>query len=47
MKVVFICSPFQGKQENIERAKEYCRIAVERGCIPIAPTFISASSWTI
>jgi sugar phosphate isomerase/epimerase len=37
MKLVFICSPFQGKRENIENAKEYCRFALEQGVIPIAP----------
>ncbi len=37
MKIVFICSPFQGKPENIEKAKQYCRFALEHGCIPLAP----------
>ena len=37
MKVVFVCSPFQGKRENVERAKEYCRMLVDAGYIPIAP----------
>ena len=31
MKVVFVCSPFQGKQENIEKAKRYCRMLVDMG----------------
>jgi len=37
MKVIFVCSPFQGKKENIERAKRYCRMLVGMGYIPIAP----------
>ena len=37
MKVVFVCSPFQGKKENIEKAKKYCRMLVDMGYIPIAP----------
>lgn len=36
--IVYICSPFSGDIEvNIEKAKRYCRHAVEKGCIPIAP----------
>lgn len=35
---VFICSPFAGNMEgNARRAREYCRFAVARRCIPIAP----------
>ncbi len=37
MKVIFVCSPFQGKKENIEKAKRYCRYVVDLGYIPIAP----------
>lgn len=37
MKVIYVCSPFQGKDENIERAREYCRMVVDMGNIPIAP----------
>lgn len=37
MKRVFICSPFGGKQENLEKAKQYCRQAFEEGFIPFAP----------
>ena len=38
MKKVYICSPCRGDYENnIQRAKEFSRAAVERGCIPIAP----------
>lgn len=38
MRKVYICSPYRGDTEkNIERAKGYCRQAVNEGCIPIAP----------
>ena len=37
MKVIFVCSPFQGRKENVERAKRYCRYVVDLGHIPIAP----------
>ena len=36
--LVYICSPYRGNiEQNTESAKAYCRMAVERGCIPIAP----------
>jgi len=37
MMLIFVCSPFQGKKENIEKAKKYCRYVLELGYIPIAP----------
>ncbi len=37
MKIVFVCSPFQGREENIEKAKRYCRKIVDMGHIPVAP----------
>ncbi len=37
MKLIFVCSPFQGKKENIEKARKYCRMIVELGNIPLAP----------
>lgn len=38
MKKVYICSPCRGDYENnIQRAKEFSRAAVERDCIPITP----------
>lgn len=38
MKKVYICSPCRGDYENnIQRAKEYSRAAVEKGVIPITP----------
>ena len=36
--IVYICSPFSGDIEtNIEKARMYCKFAVDSGCIPIAP----------
>lgn len=36
--MVYICSPFAGDIEfNISRARGYCRFAVSKGCIPLAP----------
>lgn len=36
--LVYIASPFTGDVEyNISRARGYCRFAISRGCIPIAP----------
>lgn len=38
MKKVYICSPCRGDYENnIQRAKEFSRAAVDRGCIPVTP----------
>lgn len=37
---LFICSPFGGKQENVERAKELCRKAIDKGWAPFAPHLI-------
>jgi len=38
MPLVYIASPFSGDVEtNIERAKRYCRFAISKGCIPLAP----------
>lgn len=38
MKKVYICSPCRGDYENnIQRAKEYSRAAVEKGVIPVTP----------
>lgn len=51
MKKVYICSPCRGDYENnIQRAKEFSRAAVERGCIPITPaasfcTFRPSGRW--
>jgi len=36
--LVFICSPFAGDTDrNSRKAQGYCRYAVSRNCIPIAP----------
>jgi len=36
--LVYIASPFTGNPErNAARARAYCRFAVSRGCIPLAP----------
>lgn len=36
--LVFICSPFAGDMEkNAEKARGYCRFAVDSGAIPLAP----------
>lgn len=38
MELVFICSPYRGNiKENIIKAKEYARKAVDLGYIPIVP----------
>ena len=35
---VYICSPYAGDVEgNIKRAGKYCRFAIDKGYIPIAP----------
>lgn len=37
-KKVFICSPYRGDVEgNIKKAAAYCRMACEKGYMPIAP----------
>ena len=38
MSVVYVCSPYAGDvEENIRKARVYCRYAVDQGCIPLAP----------
>lgn len=37
MKIVFVCSAYGGKQENVEKAIRYCRREVDAGNIPLAP----------
>lgn len=40
MKKVYICSAYssQGKiEENVQRAKNYSRMAIEKMCLPITP----------
>lgn len=36
--LVYVASPFAGDMDyNISKARSYCRFAVSKGCIPIAP----------
>lgn len=36
--VVYIASPYSGEiQKNVENAKRYCRYAISKGRLPIAP----------
>lgn len=36
--LVYICSPFRGDiDENVKRARRYCRFAIDTNAIPIAP----------
>lgn len=38
LPLVYIASPFAGDTEqNTKRARAYCRFAVSKGCIPLAP----------
>ena len=38
LPLVYIASPFAGDTErNTERARGYCRFAVSKGCVPLAP----------
>ena len=37
-QLVYICSPFAGDEEsNAERARRYCRFAMQQGVVPFAP----------
>lgn len=35
--IVYICSPYGGKDKNVENARELMRYAIKRGHTPIAP----------
>ena len=36
--VVYICSKYRGDIEaNTKKARQYCRYALNQGCVPIAP----------
>lgn len=38
MKLVFVCSPYRGdEEENTANARKYCRLVAGCGYIPIAP----------
>ena len=34
---IFVCSPYQGKKENIDKAKMAMRHVVDYGHVPVAP----------
>lgn len=36
-ELVFICHPFENKQENLEKTKRFCKMALEEDLIPISP----------
>ena len=37
-RAVYICSPYSGEvARNVAAARRYCRLAVDRGCMPLAP----------
>lgn len=36
--LVYICSPYSGDVEgNVEKARSFCRFALKKNCIPLAP----------
>lgn len=36
--IVYICSPYAGDiKKNVKAARDYCRFAVDKGFIPVAP----------
>lgn len=35
--IAYICSPYGGADENVERAKRYMRFIVQQGYVPVAP----------
>jgi hypothetical protein len=36
--IVYICSPYAGDiEKNVKAARDYCRFAVDKGFIPVAP----------
>ena len=35
-RIVYICSPYQGKEENYKKAVSYCKAAAAAGHVPIA-----------
>ncbi len=37
MKLIFVCSAFQGKEKNLEKARAYCKLVMAEGHAPIAP----------
>lgn len=37
VKVIYVCSPFGGKQSNLDKAKTYSRFVADKGHVPLAP----------
>ena len=35
--IAYICSPYGGKDENIEKARKYMRFIAAHGYVPVAP----------
>ncbi|MDR5586014.1 DUF7768 domain-containing protein [Clostridium aquiflavi] len=36
--LVYICSPYSGDiEENVKKARDFCRFVLEMNCIPLAP----------
>jgi hypothetical protein len=35
--MIFVASPYGGKEENLEKARKYCRFVWDRGYTPYAP----------
>lgn len=36
--LVYVCSPYSGDvDQNVKNARQFCRFALERNCIPLAP----------
>ena len=36
--VIYVCSPYAGNvEENVQKARAYCRYATDQGYIPLAP----------
>lgn len=37
-RIAYICSPYSGNTaQNTENAKRYCKYAINKGCLPLAP----------
>ncbi len=46
--LVYICSPYSGDvKANVKAARKYCRYAVDKGYMPIAPHLLFRNSWMI
>ena len=47
LPIVYICSPFGEEEEKttwgqVRRARQYCRFAISRSCVPLAPRLLYA-----